>query len=83
MEFGKSYKKFDRRISPTGDWVQGREIIKRCTPLGSKCTPSRPIIKKFIGKNAKRLYGNHSPVTVEPVIVRKYRKALANRDFCK
>jgi|GEM_PF-1924958 len=43
----------------------------------------RPIIKKYIGKNAKRLCGDHSSVTVEPAFVKRYMKTLANRDFCK
>ena len=37
----------------------------------------------YIDKNAKRLYGNHSSVTVEPAFVKRYMKTLANRDFCK
>ena len=43
----------------------------------------KTIIKKYIGKNAKRLYGDHSSVTVEPAFVKRYMKTLANRDFCK
>ena len=43
----------------------------------------RPKIKKFIDKNANRLYGDHSLVTIEPVIVKRYMKTLANRGFYK
>ena len=35
----------------------------------------------YIDKNAKRLYGNHSSVTVEPAFVKKYMETLANRGF--
>ena len=34
-------------------------------------------------KIKKRLYGDRSSVTVEPTFVKRYMKALANRDFCK
>ena len=44
-------------------------------------TLSRPFIKRFIHKN--RLYGEHFRITVEPVIVKRYRKTLVNRDFYK
>ena len=60
-----------------------RGIIKRCTPLGSKCTPHRPFVKWYRGVKQKRLHGDHFRTTVEPVIVKKYRKALVNRGFCK
>ena len=49
----------------------------------NQCTPHRPIIKKYIDKNAKRLYGDHSSVTAEPAFVKRYMETLANRDFCK
>lgn len=49
----------------------------------NQCTPHRPIIQKYIDKNAKRLYGDHSSVTVEPAFVQRYMETLANRDFCK
>ena len=58
----------------------------RCTFqlfLFGLCTPSRPFIKKFIRKNKNRLHGDHFRITVEPVIVKRYRKTLANRGFCK
>ena len=58
-------------------------IIKRCTPLGSKCTPHRPFVKWYRGVKRKRLHGDPFRITVEPVIVKKYRKTLANRGFCK
>lgn len=58
-------------------------IIKRCTPLGSKCTPHRPFVKWYRGVKRKRLHSDHFRITVEPVIVKKYRKALVNRGFCK
>ena len=58
-------------------------IIKRCTPLGSKCTPHRPFVKWYRGVKRKRLHGDHFRITVEPVIVKKYRKTLVNRGFCK
>ncbi len=35
----------------------------------------------YIDKNAKRLYGNHSSVTVEPAFVKRYMETLANRGF--
>ena len=60
-----------------------RGIIKRCTPLGSKCTPHRPFVKWYRGVKQKRLHGDRFRITVEPVIVKKYRKTLANRGFCK
>lgn len=60
-----------------------RGIIKRCTPLGSKCTPHRPFVKWYRGVKRKRLHGDHFRTTVEPVIVKRYRKTLANRGFCK
>ena len=60
-----------------------RGIIKRCTPLGSKCTPHRPFVKWYRGVKRKRLHGDHFRITVEPVIVKRYRKTLANRGFCK
>ena len=58
-------------------------IIKRCTPLGSKCTPHRPFVKWYRGVKRKRLHGDHFKTTVEPVIVKRYRKTLVNRGFCK
>ena len=39
------------------------------------------MIKKYIGKNAKKLYGDHFSVTVEPAFVKRYMKTLANRGF--
>ena len=60
-----------------------RGIIKRCTPLGSKCTPHRPFVKWYRGVKRKRLHGDHFRITVEPVVVKRYRKTLANRGFCK
>ena len=60
-----------------------RGIIKRCTPLGSKCTPHRPFVKWYRGVKRKRLHGDHFRITVEPVIVKRYRKTLVNRGFCK
>ena len=60
-----------------------RGIIKRCTPLGSKCTPHRPFVKWYRGVKRKRLHGDHFRTTVEPVIVKRYRKSLVNRGFCK
>ena len=58
-------------------------IIKRCTPLGSKCTPHRPFVKWYRGVKQKSLHGDHFRTTVEPVIVKKYRKTLVNGGFCK
>lgn len=58
-------------------------IIKRCTPLGSKCTPHRPFVKWYRGVKQKRLHGDHFRTTVAPVIVKKYRKTLVNGGFCK
>ena len=58
----------------------------RCTfqlVLFGLCTPSRPFIKMFIRKNKNRLHGDHFRITVEPVIVKRYRKTLANRGFYK
>ena len=58
----------------------------RCTFqlfLFGLCTPSRPFIKMFIRKNKNRLHGDHFRITVEPVIVKRYRKTLANRGFYK
>ena len=60
-----------------------RGIIKRCTPLGSKCTPHRPFVKWYRGVKRKRLHGDHFRTTVEPVIAKKYRKTFVNRGFCK
>ena len=60
-----------------------RGIIKRCTPLGSKCTPHRPFVKWYRGVKRKRLHGDHFKTTVEPIIIKKYMKTLANRGFCK
>ena len=60
-----------------------RGIIKRCTPLGSKCTPHRPFVKWYRGVKRKRLHGDNFRITVEPVIVKKYMKTLANRSFYK
>ena len=37
----------------------------------------------FIRKNKNRLHGDHFRITVEPVIVKRYRKTLANRGFYK
>ena len=65
------------------DFFLCRGIIKKCTPLGSKCTPHRPFVKWYRGVKRKRLYGDHFRITVEPVIVKKYKKTLANRGFCK
>ena len=36
-----------------------------------------------MGKNEKRLYGNHSSVTIESAFVKRYMKTLANRGFYK
>ena len=58
-------------------------IMKKCTPLGSKCTPHRPFVKRFSGGKLKRLHGDHFSVTVEPAFVKSYRKTLANRGFYK
>ena len=58
-------------------------IIKRCTPLGSKCTPHRPFVKWYRGVKRKRLHGDHFRNTVDPVIVKRYMKPLANRGFFK
>ncbi len=60
-----------------------RGIIKRCTPLGSKCTPHRPFVKWYRGVKRNRLRGDHFRTTVEPVIVKRYRKTLVNRGFYK
>ena len=49
----------------------------------TKCTPHRPFVKKYIQKKPNRLHGDHFRTTVEPVIVKRYRKTLANRGFCK
>ena len=35
----------------------------------------------YIDKNAKRLYGNHSSVTVEPAFVKRYMETPVNRGF--
>ena len=37
----------------------------------------------YRGVKQKRLHGDHFRITVEPVIVKKYRKTLVNRGFCK
>ena len=58
-------------------------IIKRCTPLGSKCTPHRPFGKWYRRIKRKKLYGDHFGTTVEPVFVKRYGKTLVNRGFCK
>ena len=58
-------------------------IIKRCTPLGSKCTPHRPFVKWYRGVKRKRLHGDHFRITAEPAFVKRYIKTLTNRDFCK
>ena len=60
-----------------------RGIIKRCTPLGSKCTPHRPFVKRYSGAKHNRLYSDRFRIVVEPIIVKRYRKTLANRDFYK
>ena len=52
-------------------------------PLNPMHTHSRTIIKKYMGKNEKRLYGNHSSVTIEPAFVKRCMKTLANRGFYK
>ena len=63
--------------------MEWEAIIKRCTPFGTKCTPHRPFVKKYIQKKANRLHGDHFRITVEPVIVKRYRKILVNWGFCK
>ena len=37
----------------------------------------------YRGVKQKRLHGDHFRTTVEPFIVKRYRKTLANRGFCK
>ena len=37
----------------------------------------------YRGVKRKRLHGDHFRTTVEPVIVKRYRKTLANRGFFK
>ena len=41
------------------------------------------IIKKYIVKNAKRLYSDRFPVAVEPAFVKRYMKTHADIGFCK
>ena len=58
-------------------------IVKKCTPLGSKCTPHRSFVKLYRGIKRNRLYSDNFRITVAPVIVKRYRISLANRDFYK
>ena len=58
-------------------------IVKRCIPHGTKCTPNRPFVKKYIQRKANKLCGDHFRITVEPVIIKRYRRTLVNRDFYK
>ena len=51
--------------------------------LIKRCTPHRPFVKWYRGVKRKRLHGDHFRITVEPVIVKKYRKPLVNGGFCK
>ena len=60
-----------------------KPICEKLLTLPGLCTPSRPFIKMFIRKNKNRLHGDHFRITVEPVIVKRYRKTLANRGFYK
>ena len=60
-----------------------RGIIKRCTPLGSKCTPHRPFVKWYRGVKRNRLYGDHFRITVEPGFVKWYRETVVNQGFSK
>ena len=39
--------------------------------------------KRYREEKRKRLHGDHFGITVEPVIVKKCVKTLANRGFCK
>ena len=45
--------------------------------------PYRPFVKRYIGKNMKRLYSDHFQIAVEPIIVKKYRESLVNQGFYK
>ena len=65
------------------DFFLCRGIIKKCTPLGSKCTPHRPFVKWYRGVKRNRLHGDHFRIAVEPVIVKRYMKTLVNRGFYK
>ena len=47
------------------------------------CTPHRPFVKSYRGVKRKKLYGDYFKITIEPVIVKKYRKTHANRGFYK
>lgn len=60
-----------------------RGIIKRCTPLSSKCTPHILFVKRYREGKRKRLHGDHFRITAEPVIVKCCAKTLVNRGFCK
>ena len=52
-------------------------------PLAQNAHPTDLSLKSTYRKKANRLYGDHFRITVEPVIVKKYRKTLANRGFYK
>ena len=54
-----------------------------CTSLERRCTPHRPFVNRYRGVKRERLHGDHFRITAEPVIVKRYRKTLANRGFCK
>jgi len=51
--------------------------------LAQKCTPHRPFVKWYRGVKRERLHGDHFRTTVEPVIVKRYRKTLVNKGFAK
>ena len=53
-------------------------IVKRCTPLGSKCTPHRPFVKWYGEAKRNRLCSDRFRIAVEPVFVKRYNKI---RDF--
>ena len=58
-------------------------IVKRCTPLGSKCTLHRPFVKWYRGAKHNRLYSDRFRIAVEPVFVKSYPETLANQGVCK
>ena len=68
-------------LPPAASWPL--VIVIRCTPLGSKCTPHRPFVKWYGGAKRKRLCSDRFRIAVEPVIVKRFRKTLVNRGFCK
>ena len=71
----------DLRLGIDGPAAVG--ITKKCTPLGSKMHTPPTFHQKVRTENANRLCSDRFRIAVEPVIVKRYRKTLVNKGFCK